>query len=105
MDLLLQRDVLAVRDVGRWERLARMADGFRIIAEPRAVSIADAAGQDEVVVVDAAVSRAHLLLVALDGHHFRLHELVAVPPRRLCHVVQQVVGVDDIDQPLVADRT
>ncbi len=101
-ELVLQGKHLGIRDVGVGKVLAGVFRRVSVIAKPGIVGIAYAARQDQVVVLQRALGRAHGFLVALDGGDFGMNQAVAVLDGGRQHVVVQEIRVDDVNQPLVA---
>ena len=77
---------------------------FAILAKPGVKGVTDAAGQDQVVVIDLAMRGAHDALVAVKAVDFGLDQAIAVLVGGVRHVMVHEVGIDDVHQPLVAHR-
>ena len=104
MHALLQRQHLAVGQIGAGIVHARVVDRALVVAEPHVEGIADATGQDQVVVVQPAHRGLHPALVALEGHHLGLQQRVAPGAGRTQDVAVDEIRAHHVRQPLVAHR-
>ena len=95
---------LGIGNVGAVEVVAGVASRFAVIAKPGLEVVANAARQDQVVVIHHAMRGAHLALLAVKTVDLGLDQAIAVLVGGMRHVVMDKVGVDDVHQPLVAHR-
>ena len=102
LDLALEREHFLIGNVGVGKVGARVIDGALVVAEPGLVVVANAARENQEVVLDQAMGRAHLLFVALETRDFGLQQRVAVFVGRVQHVAVHEVRAHDVHQPLVA---
>ena len=104
LDLLLERKVLGVGDVGRGVVGAGVVGCHSVVAEPGLISVMDAGGDDQPVVAQEPVGHVHPFVLAVNAGDLGVDELVTRPRSGAQLVVHQKVGGDDVHQPFVAHR-
>ena len=104
VDLLFDHSVFGAGDISRRIGFARVVDGLAVVAEPRFKGVSDAGGHHQPVVIDITLCGMQAAGAAVDVADLGLHEGVAVAFGRRHIGMHQELGVDDVDQPLVAER-
>ena len=104
LNALLESKVFSVGNVGRREMRLGVFGSLAVVAEPGFVVVANAGTDDQIVVIDPALGGDDTFFVTLEGGDFGLDKFVIVFLCNFQVAEGQEVGVDDIDQPLVAHR-
>ena len=104
MNLLLHQRVFSTRNISGRIIDARVVDGFLVVAEPRLETVTDAGRHHQPVVIKITLCGVHAFLCTIDLADLGLHKGVTMTLGRRHIRLHQKIGINDIDQPLVAQR-